>query len=270
MNLLDALLLGIVQGLTEWLPISSSGQSVLILVNLMNMNADKALSFSFFLHLGSLLAVLVYFRNEFKEMLRMLNLTTLGLGRCSTKAECYLRFLFYSTLVTGVVGLPVYVLLKSFLANVGSKVNVLIGGALIVTGVLLYFSKKYGARYAEDSNLSDMMLTGAVQGVAVMPGISRSGATIAALLFRKFEQKEAMSISYLMAVPAILGANLVNIASGELAVFPAEILVTGVLSSFILSLLGLKFLLGIAPKIRFDIFCIAFGMLAVFFSIYLV
>ncbi|MEE8167565.1 MAG: undecaprenyl-diphosphate phosphatase [Candidatus Hydrothermarchaeales archaeon] len=259
MNLLQALLLGALQGVIEWLPISSSGQGMLVMFNLMGIDQLKALSLSFFLHLGSLLAVVIYFRNDIKEIYTSI--------RAKRWKGSYLEFLVISTLATAVVGIPIYLKLRSLLESMGNQVNILIGVGLIVTGLFLRSSDETGSKSVAESNLSDMLLVGFAQGIAVVPGISRSGATIALLLFRRFDQREALKISFLMAIPAILGANFLGLFGGELSGVAPSNLIAGVIFSLAASLVGIRFLLDVSRKLRFDSFCLFFGAIAVLFGL---
>lgn len=244
MELLQAILLGLLQGLTEWLPISSSGQAILALTNLSKIQGMEALNISFFLHLGSLFAVFIYFRKEIIEILRL--------------KSPYLRFIIYSTIATGIVGLPIYFKLENFLY--GNEINKLVGISLIITGIILRFSKERGSRDISNYELKDALFAGIAQGFAIIPGISRSGVTVATLLSRRFLQQEALTISFLMAIPAIIGANVLSLSSHNITL-TSEIF-AGLLASLLSSLVGIKFLLEISKRLRFDLFCIFFGAIA--------
>lgn len=244
MELLQAILLGLLQGLTEWLPISSSGQAILALTNLLKIQGMEALNISFFLHLGSLFAVFIYFRKEIIEILRL--------------KSPYLRFIIYSTITTGIVGLPIYFKLENFLY--GNEINKLVGISLIITGIILRFSKERGSRDISNYELKDALFAGIAQGFAIIPGISRSGVTVATLLSRRFLQQEALTISFLMAIPAIIGANVLSLSSHNITL-TSEIF-AGLLASLLSSLVGIKFLLEISKRLRFDLFCIFFGAIA--------
>lgn len=247
-----------IQGLMEWLPISSSGQSVLAMVNFLGIPAPESLSIALFLHLGSLLAVVSYFRQDITGILQ--------LGKSHPEDRALLHFLVISTLATAIVGVPVYAVLKGVFASMGGKINALVGLSLIVTGFILYISRETGKRRIGDSRFLDMFLVGIAQGIAVVPGISRSGIIIATLLIMRFQQGEALRISFLMAVPAILGANVLEVAGGGLSFTTPGILLVGVTSSFLFSFLGIRFLLEIARKLRFDYFCIFMGTVALVFG----
>ena len=256
MNILDAFILGMIQGIAEWLPVSSSGQGMLVMVNFFGIDALPALGLSFFLHIGSLFAVLFYFRKEIW-------------GMASNKGWPYLRFLFVASAASAVSGGLSYLVLRSMFSSSGEGINILIGISLILTGTFLKSQKISGEKTIRDGRAFDMLLIGAVQGIAIIPGISRSGTTIAVLLFRKFRPEESLKISFLMAVPAITGANLLVLVEGETGSFSPEILLVGVVSSFLFSMLGIKFLLRVSKKLDFSNFCIFIGVIATVFGVYL-
>lgn len=258
MDLAQAALLGILQGIAEWLPISSSGQAMLAMVNLLGVDALSALDVAFFLHLGSLLAVLVYFRRDIKDML--LSATSRSAG---SRERGTLIFLIYSTLATGVVGVPLYFMARESFATLGEGVNLIIGFALLATALLLHFSPATGTKGVESAMRRDMLIAGIAQAIAVVPGISRSGITVAALLMLRFRSEEALRLSFLMAIPAIAGVNLLSALAGGFETLSLEVLTAGFASSFVASLVGIRFLLGAARRLRFEYFCAFFGALAV-------
>lgn len=268
MDWVEAFIIGIVQGLTEWLPVSSSGQGVLALVNIFHIDPSEALAFSFFLHLGTLFAVFVYFREDIIKII--MALPNFNKPENNDEYSFLARFLIVSTISTGLVGVPVFIVLKDSLTHMGLRINILIGITLILTGIILYFSRRAenaGTRGIGNSRTRDMLFAGAAQGIAVIPGISRSGATVAVLLLSGFKQEEALRISFLMAVPAIIGANVLEFLGGEIVSFPASSLMAGLIAAFLFSLASIKILLGVAQRVRFDIFVFIFGLIAVLMSV---
>ncbi|RMF90917.1 MAG: undecaprenyl-diphosphate phosphatase [Methanobacteriota archaeon] len=244
MNLLEGLFLGVLQGITEWLPVSSSGQSMLFLINVLHISPEEAFSISATLHLGSLFAVLYYFRRRLSEIFR--------------GDRELLRFLVIATVASGAVGLPAYLLLKGlFTSASGEAVTMFIGVMLIITGMVL---KNTGKTARREVGAKEAALAGGAQGFSVLPGISRSGTTIAALLLQGVEQETALYLSFLLAIPAIAG--LVAIESGQRMVNAPVAL--GVASSFLVSLVTMHYFIGLAKRIDFSNFCIAVGSLAFF------
>ena len=255
MDALQALVLGALQGITEWLPISSSGQVMLSLVNFLQANPEAAFSLAIILHFGTLLAVVVKYRVELARLL--LNLSW---------KDPLLRFLIISTIVTGIVGIPLYFALKGLFSYAqGGLANGLVGALLIVTGIALYVSRgKLGSKEMKNVGWLETGIAGAAQGLAILPGISRSGVTVAAMLLAGIRQELALKLSFLMSIPAVLGALALDYAAGDIASagFGIWEIAAGVLAAFVFGYLTIDILLGIARKVRFDLFCILFGLIA--------
>lgn len=252
MNLVELLIVGTIQGFLEFLPVSSSGNVTLILMNFLKLTLSESFSVSLFLHLGTLLAVLVYFRNDILNILK------------NIKTDKTSHFLVVSTILTGVVGIPIYIVLKSIFENIQIDIgNIIIGLFLIATGIILKYGPKSGFKKVEDSSIGDMIITGAAQGVSIIPGISRSGSTLAVLLGRKFDKEEALRISFLMSIPAIIGGIVLeaNDTTFIANYYPALI------SAFITSLLMIKLLLEFAKRLNFSYFCIGLGAITVIISL---
>jgi undecaprenyl-diphosphatase len=253
MDVFQAIILGIIQGITEWLPVSSSGQLMLSLVDLLDVGPEAAFSLAIILHTGTLLAVVVKYREDILDILRGLswndNLT---------------RFIVVSTIVTAVVGIPVYFFLKGLFVY-GDATNALVGTLLIFTGVILHISRKAGGRTELESiGYREMVVAGAAQGIAILPGVSRSGTTVAAMLIAGIKQDTALKLSFIMSIPAVLGAVLLDF-SGESAVldFGISEILAGIVFAFIFGYLTMDALLKVAHRIRFDLFCIILGLIAV-------
>jgi len=252
MNLVELLIVGAIQGFLEFLPVSSSGNVSLILMNFLKLTPSESFSLSIFLHLGTLLAVLVYFRNDIINILK------------NIKTDKKSHFLIVSTILTGVVGVPIYLVLKSVFENIQLNIgNIIIGLFLIATGIILKYRSKSGFKKVEDSNIWDMIIAGVAQGISIIPGISRSGSTLAALLGRDFDKEEALRISFLMSIPAIIGgiileANDITLVANT---YPALI------SAFITSIIVIKLLLEFAKRLNFSYFCIGLGAITVVISL---
>ncbi len=238
------ILLSIFQGLFEWFPVSSEGVSIFLMVNVFNFDPTPALTYSIFLHIGTMLAVLVKFRREFFKMLQLRDTYLLSL-------------VIVATIFTALTAIPILNTLKEF--NNGEMVNLLIGVMLIVTGVILRLPKT-GMRHLYDFRLKEAALLGLVQGFAIIPGISRSGVTVSFLLLRKLNEEEALKLSFIISVPAVFGAALIN-------GLPANVTITssvlGVAVAFIVGYITIDLLLNFARRSNFSLFCIVFGLLAI-------
>lgn len=245
MSFLQAVLSGIVQGVTEFLPISSSGHLV-ILHKLIGLE-EPQIVFDIFLHLGTLTAIIIVFRKDIAEIFTIKKNTGLFIliGTASTAA-------FVLLFGKGI---------EPLFGNVK-----IVGIMLMVTGAWLIFGNFF--RYGS-GGLTGLkaLLIGLAQGIATIPGISRSGATISTGLFLGLQGQAAARFSFLLAIPAIVAAFLLKAGDVALDGFRANY-ITGFIVSCIVSVLALKLLLRLVYKGRFHLFgvyCIIAGMLTVAF-----
>lgn len=298
MSIADAVLLGVVQGLTEFLPVSSSGHLVLVERFLEGFDRSNALLFNVTLHLGTLLSVIVYYRRDLAGMIRRLldPSGASGAGQTARRASGSLppttpdrRFvglIILAMIATALVGFP----LRDFVAAlfgdasgagpplIGDAQRLrLIGLALIVTGLLLAVSERMQIGKPGRKNLEwkDALLVGAAQGISVLPGISRSGTTIAAALFRGVDSVQAVRFSFLLSVPAIVGAELyalltrsgAHVASVAGSDLPAYFL--GTLAAFVVGILAIRIIVATAERgklVYFALYCWILGGATIIFA----
>jgi undecaprenyl-diphosphatase len=204
---------GFIQGLTEFLPVSSSGH--LVIVPAMLGWDEPPLGLTVLLHLGTLVALLIYFRLDLIGLL----LGVLGKGEDPAAARRIVRFLIVGTIPAVVAGLALGGFFEdSFQRPYESSVE------LVITGLLLIGMERYGER-ARRHPLDDgrAAFIGAAQALAILPGISRSGSTIGAGLLAGLSREEATRFSFLLSIPAIAGALVLDLAEGELVVTGASI-----------------------------------------------
>lgn len=216
MNIFQALILGLVQGVAEFLPISSSGH-LKIVEKLMGLSAADG-NFAFFnvmLHVGTLIAVLIAFREDLSILLRELfSMIRGGSSRRDKTANIPARRLILLLLLSL---LPLFIVLpfKSLIESLGSGAHamVFIGVMLICTGMLLYFSDRFakGEKDEKTMTVADSLLVGAAQTLAVVPGLSRSATTITAGMMRGMDRSFAVRFSFLMSIPTVLGALLLEL-----------------------------------------------------------
>jgi undecaprenyl-diphosphatase len=236
------ILLGILQGLLEWIPISSEG--VVALVSQIFSSGFNPVNIALFLHLGTLFAVLIYFRKDWIKVLTL-------------KDKRLLRFLIISGIFSLIVGYPVYIAIKNI--AIGNSLLLLTGLGLLLTA---YFHKANKALEISSDKLA--ILTGSLQGLAVIPGLSRSGSTIFGLSLNKSNPSEVLRISYMMSFPAILSSSIF------LSVNNPQLILSGWISlifSFLVGLLSLHFLLKLVSKINFFKFALIFAFLCIIGSL---
>ena len=251
-------LLGLIQGLSEWVPVSSKG--------MVGLAASWAgvrdwLPLAFFLHLGTLAAVLLRMRGDVRDVL-------VGLPRVRT--DRLVQFVVGATLV----GLPIGFLGVVFLQDAldrfevtGHAAMVLIGLFLVVTGLVLRAARERGgARRVADTRPADWVIMGLAQSIAVVPGLSRSGMTISSMLFRRLEPEEALRLSYVVSIPAIVGVVAYEAVAGDIGAFGWASVAAGVASSFVFGYVALDALLRAAQRLRWDWFCVIFGIIAATFG----
>lgn len=248
-------MIGLLQGLIEWLPISSQGQLVLLMVALLGVEPADAVSLSVYVHVGTGLAALIYFRRDVS-----------GILRSETEPERrLLRFLTLTTVVTGVIGLPLFLFTRT--ASIyGEALLGLTGAALISTGVVERSARQRGYRAVETVSRGEAFLLGVVQGFSAVPGVSRSGITTSTLLFRGFSGEEALRISFLMSIPAVFAAAT-GLAVVEGAPQLDLRLIVAVAASFLSALFSMELLLRLARRVRFWSLCMVLGVLALLPSI---
>lgn len=254
--MLAAIIWGLVQGLTEFLPVSSSGHLVIVPALLGEVGFEieaPSLAISAVLHLGTLIAVLAYFRDDVMKVLRI---------RTDPEGRKIALLVAVGT-IPAVIGLPLKDTLETFQGTVSN-----VGWTLMATGVILVIGQRLarGARVLADGRVPDAIVIGIAQAFALIPGISRSGITIAAGNGRKFRPTEAARFSFLLGIPAIAGAGLTQlpdlIGSGELGLDLAIAMLVAAVSGYlaIAALLAALRRVGLTP---FALYCLAVGLLTV-------
>ncbi len=202
MPLLHAIILGIIQGLTEFLPVSSSAHLALI-PWLLGWN-DQGLSFDIALHVGTVLAVIVYFFRDWVQVIAEGFGMSMGSDPAIRRNPKLLWLLVLGSVPAGIAGL----LVKDLAENVWRNNQYLIGSMLILVGLFMWWADHQGSRKKDLGNVSpaDSLTIGAAQALALVPGVSRSGITICAGLLRNLDRATAARFSFLLATPAIAGA----------------------------------------------------------------
>jgi undecaprenyl-diphosphatase len=231
-------LLGVVQGATEFLPVSSSGHLV-ILQKLLGIEAD-GVTLSVVLHLGTTLALILFF---FKDIIKVI------------RNARSLKLVIIVSVITGIIGLTG----KDFFEGLFGlpRWTALF---LSVTGIILILTQKFKDTKRSDLNTKDALVLGLAQGVAIIPGISRSGITISALLFRKIDWETSFRFSFIASIPAVLGAVILEVRDFTLTGDAGLLnLACGFLFSFLVGLLALWMLRQVMRKAKlhyFGYYCI--------------
>lgn len=247
-----AVLLGVLQGVLEWLPVSSEGVLVLVLMAL-GEETGAAVGFALWLHVGTLGAAVVYLREDLHQAAR-------GLDLLGTPQFRLLAFLVVSTVLTGLVGGPLLVLGLTELALPAWLGTLLIGLLLLATALILWHYGP-GRRAVRDVQTKDATVPGLVQGLAALPGLSRSGLTQAALFAGGFDAPSALRLSFLMSIPAVAGAQ-VGLALLDPVALSLEVLLAAAVA-FVVGLAAIDALLRMARWVRFELVVGALAAVAI-------
>ena len=263
MDWLQALILGIIQGLTEYLPVSSSGH--LEIGNaILGVQLEENLTFDVMLHVATVLSTLVVLWSEIDWITR-------GLFKFQMNAETkYLLNIVVSMIPVGIVG----VLFKDQIEELFTGNLLLVGCCLMVTAALLIFTFFAKPRQKENISWIDALIIGIAQAVAVLPGVSRSGSTIATGLLLGNKKEKLAQFSFLMVIPPILGQALLStmkFVKGEEAFGGVDTLpmLIGFVAAFISGCLACKWMISIVKKgklVYFAIYCVIIGILAICFA----
>ncbi|EFK08998.1 putative undecaprenyl-diphosphatase UppP [delta proteobacterium NaphS2] len=264
MNSLETTLLGIVQGLTEFLPVSSSGHLV-ILEHLLGLKEPEIL-LDTSLHLGTLLAVCVFFRSDLAKMIQELWswLKPESNGKTDFGPHASMAVMVVvGSIPTALIGL----IFKDPLERLFGAVTI-VGAMLLVTGLITGITKFISETHEKWDRINVWMALaiGAVQGLAIVPGISRSGATIVCALLLGLRREIAGRFSFLLSIPAIVGAVALQLKSDALARVGAWPLFLGFASAAVVGFFALKLLMGMVRKGHFYYFapyCFVVGALTV-------
>ena len=267
MTYLSSFLLGLVQGLAEFLPISSSGH-LSIAQNLLGLNTEIPEFFDVLLHLGTLVAVFVAYWRDICDMVAELIRGVGDLVHGTTPRQVPPARRLILLIIVGT--LPLFILLPIHKQVQALSNNmVFIGAALVVTGFLLFACDlvRKGKKTERTATIADVLVVGLGQAIATLPGISRSGMTITTGCFMGFERKFAVRFSFLLSIPAVLGANILSLKDAlDTGIIWAEVpmYVVGVVAAAGVGYACIRLLRLVAEKGRFGAFayyCWAVGLL---------
>jgi len=262
LSLIDILILSVVQGVTEWLPVSSSGH-LAVIQNYLGLSTEEhpLIFLDIMLHVGTLGVILLAFREDIVKIVK-------AVARLDFKTEegKLALFILVGSVPTALIGFTLHSIFESFFENL-----LAIGIALLVTGFFLFASKR--RKNNKELNYTDSLLIGIAQGVAYIPGISRSGVTIATGLLRKVKKETAFKYSFLLSIPAIVGTAVASTITEvrSLSTQDVPIIFFGVITSMILGYISFKLLQRIIMKGRFHMFayyCWTVGAIIIFYHLF--
>ena len=269
MSLLSSILLGLIQGVAEFLPISSSGH-LAIAEHLLGMSgaSDIPEFFDVLLHLGTLVAVFVAYWDDVRDMVVEFFCGVRDLARGATATPVPPARRMILLIIVGTLPLLIVLPIKDLVEGLADNMY-FVAAALLVTGCLLFASDRArkGRKTEKSATMVDVLLVGVAQAIATCPGISRSGTTITAGCFRGFDRKFAVRFSFLLSIPAILGANILSLKDAvEAGIIWADVPVylVGVVVSAVVGYACIRLLKMIADRGKFGAFayyCWAVGVL---------
>lgn len=253
MQILKAVFLGIIQGLTEFLPVSSSGHLV-VLQKLLGFTSNQ-LTLNVFLHFGTLIPVIIIFWADIRKLIFF------------KKDQRHLAWLIVvGAIPTGLIG----IFFEDFFARLFSS-TLITGFMLIITGLLLFLSEQFANtnKTITEFKFTNAIIVGIMQGLAIIPGISRSGSTIVASLVQGLKREEAARYSFLLSVPVIFGASFLKITdtiNTGLTTFSWSSIIAGTIAAGFAGYFAIKYLLHIlrtGSLVLFSYYCWIIGLLII-------
>ena len=276
-DIVQGILMAIFQGIVEWLPISSEGQLSLLFVNFYGMDELEAVTLALLLHIGTMMSVLWYFRTEFLQLIDIRE----GIKNKITQIT------IFATLGTAITAIPLVLLFKTNWITLSESIplptdllfTLLIGFLLILTGLILSKQPDQGNREMNSITNKEALVLGMAQGIAALPGISRSGMTITFLLVIGLTQRDALRTSFIISVPAVLGATILeflltgfsiqrdSVIIGNI-IFPYLLVIFIILLTCFIGIITMNALLKF-KNVPFDQFCIGFGIITILLALVL-
>jgi undecaprenyl-diphosphatase len=268
-QLLYSIIIGIIQGVSEWLPISSKTQILVSSQYLFGLTYPQAYTLGLFMEIGTLAAAIIYFR---KDLLKLVQVLAGSKDQMKRKLFIYLLIV---TAITAVIAAPLYLIADSIKGIAVGVPMLIIGLVLIGDAVLIRYSRKrlakgVTARKLENLTIKDYIIVGITQGISALPGVSRSGITTSAMLLLGIEPDEAFRLSFTAGIFAALGAfglTLVasesNVSASVAAIGGVTGLVAAIITSFIISIFLIDFLIKFAGKQKITYLTAALGAIAI-------
>ena len=285
MSLLQAIFMGVIQGLTEFLPVSSSGHLAIFKI-IFGVDTDTGILFDVLLHVGTLAAIcVVYYKDIWKLIVEgccivrdcAINVILFFKNRVSGEKVPYRRIVnssyrkfvmlvIVSTIPTGIIG---YV--AADVVEAASQILIVPGCFLVLTAILLFISDRIdsGSKTPKNVTYSNAFMIGICQGLATLPGLSRSGTTISACLLSNFNRKFAVKYSFIMSIPAVLGAVVLKLSDlSDLSVTPSDwaCYLAGVLCAAVVGYICIRTMLVVVKRRKFTIFavyCLIVGLVSI-------
>ncbi len=252
MNIIEAIILGIVQGITEFLPVSSSGH-LQIVKALMDVELEENITFDLALHAGTVCSTILVLWSEIVKIFKGV------FAKPFNDDQAYVLKIALSMIPVAIVGFTLEDTLDAMLAS--NCILIVVGSMLLLTAILLAYASLAKPRQKENISFVDSFIIGIAQAIAVMPGISRSGATIATGLILGNKKESVAQFSFLMVLVPILGKSFLSLVGGDTAFDSVGTvpMAAGFLASFVVGVLACKFMINIIKRgklIYFAYYCL--------------
>lgn len=256
MNIIQAIILSIVEGITEFLPVSSTGHLILVSQLMGLIETDFVKSFEIFIQLGAILAIVVLYFNKYKQ-----NFTVW-------------KNVIAAFLPTAVIGFVLYKVIKNYLLGNSLVVvlSLLIGGILLIVLEKMFTEKEHHVGKIEDLTLKQSAMIGLIQSLSIVPGVSRSAATILGAMYLGAKRSTAVEFSFLLAVPTMIAATGLDLVKSNFFFSSSEwmIMIVGFIGSFISALLVVKWFIKFVQKNTFIPFGIYRIIVAILFWLFII
>ena len=258
--MIESLILGMVQGVAEWLPVSSEAMIILVKSHFFadGQGFSDMISFAVFLHTGTLLAALVYYRKK----VALLCKDVFRYKYISQERKQILRFICYTTLVSGILGVILLQVVEHYehLFTDTYTINLFVGSFLLITALLLNRSEQQKEHVSHAPlTRKRAIITGIFQGFAAIPGISRSGSTIAGMGLLGIPKEKALELSFILSIPLVFLANIILNARLFLNLNIQSLTALG--SAFVFGIITIELLLRLVKRIRFSYFVAGFAFI---------
>ena len=261
------MLLGAIQGISEWLPISSKTQVIIASYYIFNLKFGQGYAFGLFLEAGTFVAATVYFRRQVFGVLKAL------IGRGDQEGRMLLKFLLIATAVTAVLGVVIYKIVSESVTGPALGIPMIILGCVLIgDGVLITVARgrRTPTRGLADLRNRDIMVIGLAQGLAAFPGVSRSGATVSTMLLMGVKPEDSFRLSFLALIPASIGAAGTSVLLSKASISSAvdtltlPVILLAILVTVIIGVVSIRTLLRVAGSRRIALLTFTLGALAIF------
>ena len=264
------MLLGAIQGVSEWLPISSKTQVIIASTYLFGLTFEQGYTLGLFLEVGTFFAATIYFRRQVLGVLKAL------VGRGDQEDRMLLKFLVIATAITAVLGVVIYKVVSSSLTGPALGIPMIVLGCVLIgDGALITLARgrHLPTRGLADLKNRDILIIGIAQGIAAFPGVSRSGATVSTMLLMGVKPEDSFKLSFLALIPASIGATGVTVLLSKASIdsvvnsLTLPVILLSILVTVVIGVVSIRTLLKVAGSNRIALLAFVLGALAIFSGI---